>query len=430
MDYYILLGLNKKEIKIMNIKEEKGKIIVELKSRKEKVRCPICNKFTNSVHDKLKPIRSVYLDSGGQEVNLLITKRRFHCYNCGKIFTEQLDLNTKDGNISNRTKIQIRKDLLDYNLTLNKIAEKNHVSDYVVRKELEEATSMIPNIRKNLPKVISFDEFKADTKEGKYAFILTDPIHRKVLDVLPNRKKEYLIEYFTHTNNRYSVEFVISDMYEPYLLVQKAMFPHAKYIVDKFHYTRYIMKALDDVRIRLQKQYGEKSKEYKLLKNKKNVSLLRKYSNEIDWFVYVKRYKNGNVIYRTPYMIREELLLVSDELKRGYQLKELFLDIVNHTEYKEAEKQLLDFIDLCKESEIEEFIEASKTIKNWLPYIVNSFIDERYTNGYTEGVNNKIKVIKRIAFGYKNFDFFRRRILYIFNNTISGGKTNGRKNNK
>ena len=430
MDYYILLGLNRREIKIINIKEERGKIVVELKSRKEKVRCPMCNKFTSSVHDKLNPIRSVYLDSCGKEVNLIITKRRFNCYKCSKRFTEQLDLNTKGGNISNKTKIQIRKDLLDYNLTIDKIAIKNHISKYIVRKELEEATSMIPKIRKNLPEVISFDEFKADTKEGKYAFILTDPIHKKVLDVLPNRKKEYLVNYFTHTNNRYSVKFVISDMYEPYLLVQKAMFPHAKYVVDKFHYIKYIMKALDDVRIRLQKEYGEKSKEYKLLKNKKNVSLLRKYSNEIDWFVYVKRYKNGNVIYRTPNMIREELLNISDELKRGYQLKELFLDIINHTNYKDARKQLLDFIDLCKESKIEEFIEASKTIENWLPYIVNSFIDERYTNGYTEGVNNKIKVIKRVAFGYKSFEFLRRRILYIFNNTISGGKTSGRKNNK
>ena len=46
----------------------------------------------------------------------------------------------------------------------------------------------------NLPRVISFDEFKADTKEGKYAFILNDPIHKKVLDILPNRKKEYLLQ--------------------------------------------------------------------------------------------------------------------------------------------------------------------------------------------------------------------------------------------
>ena len=61
-------------------------------------------------------------------------------------------------------------------------------------------------------------------------------------------------------------------------------------------------------------------------------------------------------------------------------------------------------------------IEASNTIDNWLPYIANSFIDKKLSNGYTEGLNNKIKVIKRIGFGYKNFEFFRLRILYILNN--------------
>ena len=130
--------------------------------------------------------------------------------------------------------------------------------------------SSIPKHVVNLPRVISFDEFKADTTEGKYAFILNDPIHKKVLDILPSRKKERLIQYFTYCNNRHSVEFVISDIYEPYLLVTQTMFPKAKYVVDRFHYTTYIMDALDDIRIRLQKLYGEKSKEYKLLKNKKN----------------------------------------------------------------------------------------------------------------------------------------------------------------
>ena len=49
---------------------------------------------------------------------------------------------------------------------------------------------------------------------------------------------------------------------------------------------------------------------------------------------------------------------------------------------------------------IPEFIEAAKTISRWKEYILNSFIDDKYSNGYTEGINNKIKVIKRIAFGY------------------------------
>ena len=427
-EYYTLLRLNRKEVKIMEVKEEKGIIEVDLCSQKKKVRCPICNNFTSNVHDKLKPIRSTYLDCCGQEVQLIIHKRRFHCYQCNKTFTEAMNLTSTNGSITNAVKIEIRKELLKYNLTINNIAEKNHVSKYIVRKELEEATSTIPDYLKNLPRVISFDEFKADTKEGKYAFIINDPIHRKVLDILPNRKKEYLIQYFTHTENRHSVEFVISDMYEPYLLVQQIMFPKAKYVVDRFHYTRYIMDALDKIRIRLQKKYGEKSQNYKLLKNKKNVSLLRRYGNHINWWVEEERYKNGHMVKMIPADILKELLEISDEIKNGYQLKELFLDIINHATYEEAENQLTNWIELCKTSDLEEFKEASGTIERWLPYIVNSFIDERYSNGFTEGINNKIKVIKRNGFGYKNFAFFRKRILYIFNQKLGGGTKNGRNN--
>ena len=80
---------------------------------------------------------------------------------------------------------------------------------------------------------------------------------------MPSRKKEYLLSYFTFCNNRYSVEYIVSDMYEPYLLVQKAMFPNAKYVVDRFHYTRYIMDALDKVRIKYQKSFGYNSRDIK-----------------------------------------------------------------------------------------------------------------------------------------------------------------------
>src|SRR5699024_1212748 len=114
--------------------------------------------------------------------------KRYHCYNCGKIFTEVMNINTHNGNISNKVKIQIRKDLLNYNLSLKNIAEKNRVSKYIVEQELLEIESGMLKCVINLPRVISFDEFKADTKSGKYAFILNDPIHKKVLYVLPERK--------------------------------------------------------------------------------------------------------------------------------------------------------------------------------------------------------------------------------------------------
>ena len=420
-DYYLLVGLNSKEIKILDVvQRENGLIEVFIENRRKRVRCPICNKFTSSVHDKLKPIKSIYLDSCGSKVDLIIHKKRYHCYNCNKIFTEKLNINTSKGNVSNKVKIQIRKDLLNYNLSLKYIAEKYRVSITFVENEMLDIISGIPRHVINLPRVISFDEFKADTTSGKYAFILNDPIHKKVLDILPNRKKEYLLQYFTYCNNRYSVEFVISDMYEPYLLVTKIMFPKAKYVVDRFHYITYVMDALDNIRIRLQKLYGEKSKEYKLLKNKKNVSLLRKYSNEIKWWVYTKRYKNGHMVDVLPVNVLNDLLKISNDLMEGYYLKEEFLDIVTHDTQIDVEEQITKWISKCMVINIPEFIEAAKTISRWKEYILNSFIDDRYSNGYTEGINNKIKVIKRIAFGYKSFDLFRGRILYVFNGKISG----------
>lgn len=412
---------NYKIIKIEERSENKKMIkVIYVESKNKKDKCPLCHEYTSSIHDKLKPIEIKYLKVIEQETKVNIIKKRFICHKCNKKFTEQLDLNEKGKTISNKLEQKVLKDLLNYNLSIKYIADINNISSYTVRNILLTAMSEYPDHVRNLPRVISFDEFKADTSEGKYAFIINDPIHRKALDILPERKKEYLIQYFTYCNNRHSVEYVISDMYEPYLLVQQIMFPNAKYVVDKFHYTRYIMDALDKVRIRLQKEYGYNSKEYRMLKNKKNVTLLRKYSNDIDWWTYTKRYKNKHMIDILKYDLREELLNINEELHQGYVLKELFLDLLNYSNYEHAEEEIKEWIDVCKNSGLLEFEEASKTISNWLPYIVNSFIDKRFSNGFTEGLNNKIKVIKRVGFGYRNFKFFRLRTMYILNGKISG----------
>ena len=419
-----LLGLNDCKIKIIKISEkvvnkEKIKVITIIGIVK-KVKCPICKKYTYNIHDKLKPMKIKYLKMAEQKTEIQLIKRRFICHNCKKKITEELNINKFKSNISNKLEMKIRKDLLNYNLPITYIAKENGVSDVEVRNILLDAMSDYPDHVKALPQVISLDEFAAHTSYGKYALIINDPIKKRTLDILPSRKKNYLMSYFTKIENRGNVKYVIGDMYESYLIVTKAMFKNAKYVVDRFHYIRYIMDALDDIRIRLQDKYGYNSKEYKLLKNKKNVSLLRKRYIDIDWYVYVKRYVNGRYVYKLPKTILNEMLSISDELDRGYDLKELFLDIVNNSTYETAEQDLLIWIDLCKESKIPEFIEASSTIENWLPYIVSSFIDKRYNNAYTEGLNNKIKVIKRNAYGYKNFIFFRLRLLYILNGTLSG----------
>ena len=89
-EYYMLLGLNQKEVKIMNVKENNGIIEVSIENKNNKVRCPKCNKFTSNVHGKNKPIRSKYLKSFVQRITLIINKKRYHCYNCENIFIDDL----------------------------------------------------------------------------------------------------------------------------------------------------------------------------------------------------------------------------------------------------------------------------------------------------------------------------------------------------
>ena len=413
------MGLDEGYKVIKTEERNEGKVtakFIYIETTSKKYKCPKCGKYTKSVHDKLKPITLKYVKVFEYITYVILIKRRFVCHECKYKFTESVTIQREKKNISNKVEQKVLKDLKQYNLSLKYIAEENNISDNTVRNILKEHMKDYPKHVISLPRVISFDEFKADTKEGKYAFVLNDPIHKEALDVLSNRKKEYLIQYFTYCENRYSVEYVISDMYEPYRIVTTIMFPKAKYVVDPFHYTRYIMDALDKVRIRLQDNYGYNSNEYRMLKNKKNVSLLRRYSNEIDWFTYTKRFKNNHLVDILKYDLREKLLDIDEELKMSYQLKELFLDITHHATYENVKNQLINWISLVREQNIEEMNEAANTIENWLEYICNSFIDKRFSNGFTEGLNNKIKVIKRVGFGYKDFDFLRLRLLYILNN--------------
>jgi len=200
-----LLNSETKKYKVEGIenvtKIEKTIKVITIKCITKKYRCPICNKFTSSIHDILKPIKLKYLKIVDFPSEIYLIKRRFICHKCNKKFTEPSDLNSSKCNISNQLKIKIRKDLLNYNLSIKYIAIDNNVSDVAVRNELLSMMNDYPKYLTKLPKIVSFDEFRADTSYGKYAFIINDPIAKKALDILPCRKKDYLIFYFTKIRN-------------------------------------------------------------------------------------------------------------------------------------------------------------------------------------------------------------------------------------
>lgn len=84
-------------------------------------------------------------------------------YDCKYKFTEQVTIQRENKNISNKVEQKVLKDLKQYNLSLKYIAEENNISDNTVRNILKEHMKDYSKNIINLPRVISFDEFKADT---------------------------------------------------------------------------------------------------------------------------------------------------------------------------------------------------------------------------------------------------------------------------
>ena len=228
------------------------------------------------------------------------------------------------------------------------------------------------------------------------AIIITDPASKRVLDILPCRSQGELITYLKQWNakERKRVKYFVSDMWQPYTDVASAFFKNSVQIVDRYHFIRQMVWAFEKVRKRVQKRYG---KEYRLL-FKHSRRLLIKHEKKL------KEYEKEQV---------NVILSLSGEMLYAYILKERFYKIMESTDREAAKKLMSDWILAAQNSKIPEYCECSKTLVNWRTGILNSF-DAPYSNGFTEGCNNKIKVLKRNAYGYRNFERFRKRILHCF----------------
>ena len=131
-------------------------------------------------------------------------------------------------------------------------------------------------------------------------------------------------------------------------------------------------------------------------------------------------------IYNLRYRLRKGRERLSDEdaqelwtilaqepdLFTAYCLKEAFRDWYRLANRFTAQQQLHKWCAWAEASRLPGMSEAAKTLQNWEEEILNYFT-WRYTNGFTEGKNNKIKVLKRQAYGYRTFENFRLRILTI-----------------
>lgn len=347
--------------------------------------CPRCKAITEKIHDyRTSIIKDI--PSMGKMMFLHYRKRRYHCTCCNKHFYESFPLLGKHCRITTRLSFYAIH-LLRNRQNVRSVASTVGISVSSLFRRMNDVRYPKP---KRLPRVLSIDEFKGNAGGQKFQAILTDPEKHQLFDILPSRSMVYLMNYLQEFKNKKDVKYIVMDMNRVYRDLMHSYFPDATIVIDKFHVVRYVTWALENVRKRIQKQMHPDKRKY----FKRSRRILLSHQNKLN---------EENLI------ALEVMLQQSNDLATAYHLKELFYKFMESKSRTEAAQRLKFFILAAQSSELSEFKSCLTMLGNWSKYILNAF-DCPYTNGYTEGTNNAIKVIKRNAFGYRNFDNFRNRI--------------------
>ena len=351
--------------------------------------CPRCGHTTTQVRQRYpRIIRDLPLS--GKACYLHVAIRYFDCLQCHTNFPESLDFVDPKRDYTTRYEASIFQQV---RLTTAKyVAKREGLTDNVV------ARIFIRQAHKHLP----IDPFKGVTRLGideiaerkgrnSYDLVLYDLDAGKPIDVLENRTQADLLSYLEALplQARQRLTEVCIDMWRPYATVVATTLPHARLVIDRFHVMKVVNKELNTLKNTLKQALPDEAKacHYPLLKNEQDLT-------------------------EQQQKILEQVYQASPQLKEAHQLKEEFRKIFDADEtIDEGQHALQRWLEKAEKAQL--FSAAVKTIKNWFQPITNYFA-QRTTNGPAEGINNKIKVIKRMAYGFRNFAHFRLRILAAF----------------
>lgn len=378
------LGLQ--DVIVKNIENESNNIKIFCSMERKKHKCPCCGAETDTVHDyRQQTIKDI--PALGKNTLIILNKRRYRC-RCGKRFSEKVSFLPRYHRMTGRLAMFVIDELRS-ECSFTSVAKRVNLSVPTVIRIFDYVSFTKPK----MPSAIAIDEFKGNTSGEKYQCIITDPQNHMVLDILPKRHTPYLSTYFRQSD-RDGVKYFISDMWKPYSEIAATYFKNATPVVDKYHWIRQVIWAFDAVRKEVQKQFSKSHRVY--FKHSRRLLLKRfRFLSDTDK-------QQVNVMLST-----------SSDLCSAHFLKEKFLEILDCQDRDSAKRLLIDWMEMARNSHLHSFVNCSNTMFNWFSGILNSF-DCPYTNGFTEGCNNKIKVLKRNAYGYRNFNRFRKRILHMF----------------
>lgn len=218
-------------------------------------------------------------------------------------------------------------------------------------------------------------------------------------------KQLFAIISFGIRQVRSRVKVITMDMFSPYYDIARKFFPNAKIVLDRFHIVQHLSRAMNRVRIQIMNQFDRRSHEYKALKR------YWKLIQQDNYTLSSKRfYRPTFRPHLTNKEILEKLLSYSQDLRGHYELYQLLLF---HFQEKHADY----FFELITESISSVnpiFQTIFRTFLRDQDKIINA-LELPYSNAKLEATNNLIKVIKRNAFDFRNFENFKTRILIALN---------------
>ena len=353
-------------------------------------------------YDFQKPSKIPFLEVAGFPSLIRLKKRRFQCKNCRKVTVSETSLVQKNCQISEPLRQKVAQALLNRQ-ALTHIAQDLAISTSTVHRKLKEFTFKEDFSR--LPEILSIDEFSY--QKGKLAFIAQDFETKKIITILENRTQITIRNHFFRYSKeaRNSVKVVTVDMSGSYIPMIPKLFPKAKIVIDRFHIVQHMSRALNHTRIQLMTQFDKKSLEYRALKYYWKSVL--KDSRKLSLNSFRSR-TFGETL--TPKECLTEIFHLVPELKGYYDLYQLLLF---HLQEKNAD-YFFDLIEEALPHLNQTFKTALRTILHHKQHVINA-IELPYSNAKLEATNKLIKDIKRNAFGFRNFDNFKKRIFIALN---------------
>lgn len=445
-DVLKLFNLEDKNIEDMSITHLKDGMHISVKLECIPHICPICGHTTSQVKDYYnKRITHSILNRTPCFIDY--RARRLICRHCHKTFYEHNPFTMDHMKISLATVYNILTDLKNPRTTFTEVAKRYHVSP-------TSATSLFDKhvhiARRPLPKYLCIDEvYGFKSYNSKYVCVLLDYTSQNIVDVLPSRHKDELINYLSliPKEERDKVQLCSFDMWETYRIVCKIMFPKCRCCIDHFHVIQELNRQVDKVRIRIM---NEKARTIKSLKNKKDISLEETHQLKVasqhyyvlkkfNWMFFTnnnkifdpnneKKYNSVLCQYMNWYDILDYMIHIDNDLDIALDLKDLMVKFYSQCNIKTAKSYLESLISDLQKSTVAEMNHFANTIVKWKYEIINSFIivdqkidknnniiNKRINNGIIENRNKSIKLLKHSSNGYLNWLRYRTRILYCLN---------------